>query len=53
MKLNHVIAALVLSFSAAPALAANYTLAVEPNYPPPGVEEEEEAVGGIQVTADN
>ena len=34
MKLNHVIAALVLSFSAAPALAANYTLAVEPNYPP-------------------
>ena len=33
MKLNHAIAALALSF-AFPALAADYTLAVEPNYPP-------------------
>lgn len=33
MKLNHVVAALALSFTF-PALAADYTLAVEPNYPP-------------------
>ena len=33
MKLNHIVAALALSF-ALPAGAANYTLAVEPNYPP-------------------
>ncbi len=34
MKLNHVFAALALSLFAAPALSAEYTLAVEPNYPP-------------------
>ena len=34
MKLNKALAALALSMAAMPAFAADYTLAVEPNYPP-------------------
>ena len=34
MKLNQALAALVLAMAAVPAAAADYTLAVEPNYPP-------------------
>jgi hypothetical protein len=34
MRLNHLSAALALSLFAAPALAADFTIAVEPNFPP-------------------
>jgi hypothetical protein len=34
MKLNHIVTALALSLLATTAFAAEYTLAVEPNYPP-------------------
>ena len=34
MMIRKCLLAAALAFTAAPALAANYTLAVEPNYPP-------------------